>query len=104
MGVAVDAADLAALRLGVDVVRIGRILPHPEAVAAVHVLPARIGDAAGIGRVADPGAVVLQAAVDVVRVGHVDADVIELRDRQVHHVLPPRAAVVGCATGRRRRR
>jgi hypothetical protein len=91
--VPVDARDRAALVLGVDVVRIGRVLEHPEAVAAVHVLPARVRDAAGIGAVADPGTVVLQAAVHVERIGLVDADVVELRHRQVV-LLPPLVAAV----------
>ena len=38
-------------------------------------------------------AVVLQAAVDVIGIGVVDAHVIELRNRQVDLVLPARAAV-----------
>ena len=91
--VAIHAADFSALRFGVDVVGIGRVFEHPEAVAAIHVFPARVGDAAGIGRISHPGAVVLQAAIDVIGVGIVKADVIELRHRQVHEVLPAVAAV-----------
>ena len=94
VGVAIHAADLAALGFGIDVGRIGGVFEHPEAVAAEHVFPARIGDAAGIGRIAHPRAVVLQAAIDVIRIGVVHADVIELRDRQIHLVLPARAAVL----------
>jgi hypothetical protein len=77
----VDAADVAALRLDVDGLRIARVRLRPEAVAAVEVLPALVRDAATVRGVADPGAVVLQAAVDVVRVGHVDGHVVELGDR-----------------------
>ena len=91
----VDAADVAALVFGIDVVRIGRIGVDPEAVAAVEVFPARIRDAAGIARIAAPGAVVLQAAEHVVRIRVVDAHVIELRDRQVVALPPLVAAVVG---------
>ena len=91
---AIHPPDLAALRLGVDVVGIARIGEHPEAVAAVEVFPAAAGDAARIRRVADPRAVVLQAAVDVVRAIHVDAHVVELRDRQVVGLPPAIAAVV----------
>ena len=91
--VAIHAADLAALGFGIDVVRIGRVFEHPEAVAAEHVFPARVADAAGIRRIAHPGAVVLQAAIDVIGVRVVHADVIELRDRQVHLVLPARSAI-----------
>ena len=67
-GAAVHAPDEAALRLGVDEVGIRGIGEHPEAVAAVQVLPAVAGDAARVDRVADPRAVVLQPAIDVVRV------------------------------------
>ena len=91
---AVDAADVAALRFGVEVRRVGGIDEHPEAVAAVHVLPLRLRDAAGELRLADPRAVVLQAAVHVVRPVHVDAHVIELRDRQRLRLPPLVAAVV----------
>ena len=101
---AIDAAEFPALRFRIDVVRVGGIFPRPEAVAAVHVLPTRVGDAARVGRIADPGAVVLQAAVDVIGLGVVDADVIELRDRQVHHVLPAMCRHRDCARGRHRRR
>src|SRR6202043_835015 len=54
---AVHASDLAALRLRVDESRIGRVGEHPEAVAAEHVLPLVVGDAAGIVRLANPRAV-----------------------------------------------
>ena len=91
---AIDAADFATLRFGVDVCRVGRIFPRPEAIAAEHILPARIRNATGIRGIAHPGAVILQAAVDVVRLGLVHADVIELRHRQIHQVLPARAAIL----------
>src|SRR2546428_3212653 len=39
--------------LGVDIVGVGGIDEHPEAVAAVHVLPTAAGDTAGIFRLAD---------------------------------------------------
>ena len=74
----VDTRDFPALVFGVHVVLIGRIDEHPEPVAAVHVLPATVGNAARIFGVADPGAVVLQAAVDVIRPVVVQADVVEL--------------------------
>ena len=93
MRVAIHSANFAALRLGVEIVGIGGILEHPEAVAAEHVFPARVAHAAGIRRVAHPGAVILQAAVDAVGVGVVGADVIELRNRQVHLVFPAIATV-----------
>src|SRR4029077_15815561 len=62
---AVDAPDLPALILRVDVVGIGGVDEHPEAVAVVHVLPLTVRDAARVLRLTDPRAVVLQAAVHV---------------------------------------
>ena len=93
-GAPVDPPDVAALVLGVDGVRVRRILPGPEAVAVVDVLPAAVGDAARIRRIADPGAVILQAAIDLVRVLVVDAHVVELRHGQVGRFPPPAAPVV----------
>src|SRR6202035_6097878 len=90
-----DAADAATLVFGKDVVRIGSVGEYPEAVAVEHVFPARTGDAARIGGVTYPGAVVLQAAVDVVGVGVIEADVVELRDRQIIGLPPLVRAVVG---------
>jgi hypothetical protein len=95
VGLAVNAPDVAALRLGVDVVGVFGVGEHPEAVAAVHVLPLRVADAAGVGRVADPGRVVLQPAVDAEGSLHVHAHVVELRDGQVLRFPPAVAAVVG---------
>ena len=95
MRVAIHPADVAALVLGVEVIGIGRIGKHPETVAAVHVFPLRVGDSAGILRFAHPRTVVLQSAVDAIRIGVVHADVIELRDRQVIALPPFAAAVVG---------
>ena len=48
MRVAIYPADLAALIFGIDVIGIGRIREHPEAIAVVHVFPRAIGDPAGI--------------------------------------------------------
>ena len=94
VGVPVDAADEASLVLGIHVIGIGRVLEHPEPVAAEHVLPARARDAARVGRIAHPARVVLQPAVDAIRVAVVDAHVIELRDRQIVALPPSVAAVV----------
>ena len=92
---AVDSADVAALRFGIDVRRIARIGEHPEAVAAVEILPLRLGDAAGKLRLADPRAVVLESAVHLVRLVHVDAHVVELRDRQRLRLPPLVPGIVG---------
>src|SRR5208283_1008691 len=94
-GVAIDARDFAALRFGVSVIRIGGIGEGPEAVAAEEILPAAIGDAGRILGIADKGAIVLEAAVDLVRIGHVRTDVIELRNGQIVGLPPGVAAVVG---------
>ena len=90
----VDAAEEAALRFGIDEVGVGRIGPHPEAVAEIQVVPARIRDAARKRRITGPRTVVLQAAVHLVRVLVVDAHVVELRNRQVVAFPPAIAAVV----------
>ena len=92
---AIDAPDEAALRFDVDRLRIGGIGHCPEAVTAVEVLPAPVADSAAVSGVADPGAVVLQPAVDVVGVRSVEGHVIELRDRKVLLLPPPVPAVEG---------
>ena len=92
---AVDAHQRAALAFGIgEDFRRGRIGPDEEAVAAVEIFPTAVGDAARIGAVAGPGAVVLQAAIDLIRVLVVDADVIEFRNRQ-GLVLGPAIGPVG---------
>src|SRR5271165_3761842 len=78
---AIDAADLAPLRLGVKIIRVRWVSEHPKAIAAVHILPMLIRDPTRILRVADPGAVVLKTAINVIGRVHVDGDVIKLRDR-----------------------
>src|SRR5215471_9949686 len=91
--VAVYSGNFAALRLSVNVVRIGRVFKHPEAIAPVNIFPARIADAAGIRGVAHPNAVVLQAAINVVGVRIVNAYVIELRGGQIPRPRPASSAV-----------
>ena len=51
---AIYAPDLAALGFRVNVIVIGGVLPHPKTVAAIHVFPTRVGDAAWIRRVTYP--------------------------------------------------
>src|SRR5438067_13672985 len=95
MGVAIYPPDGTALLLGVEIIAIGRIGEHPEAVAAEHVFPLRVVDAAGILRLAHPRAVVLQPAVNLERIFVVEADMIELRDWQILALPPFAPAVVG---------
>ncbi len=85
-GLAVEAHEAAVLRLGVDDVRVVRVDHGLEAVAAVGDEPVGVGDAVAGGgaRRAAEAEVVLGAAVDVVEgLRVVDADAVELRDRQV---------------------
>ena len=89
----VHAANRAALRFGVDVVGVGWILERPKSIAAINVLPLRVGNAARVGGIAYPCAVVLQTAVDVIRILIIDAHMVELRDWQIQLMLPARASI-----------
>ena len=85
VGHAIDAGDVAVLRLAVDDAVVLRILQDDEAVAALDRRPLVVGDAgraAHLARAA-PVVVVLHAAADVERRRHVDAHVVEEPDRQV---------------------
>src|SRR5206468_3244593 len=66
---------------------------RPKTIAAVEIFPTIIRDSAGIFLIAHPGTIVLKTTVDLVRVLVVDADVIELADREVI-CLPPLVATV----------
>ena len=94
MRVAIDSANLAALVFRVDVIRISRVLEHPESIAVEHIFPTMIGDAARVLRITYPRAIVLQSAIHLVRILLVDAHVIELRHRQIFSFPPFAAAVV----------
>ena len=93
MRVTIYPTDLAALVFGIDIIGISRIGKHPKPIAVEHVFPARVSNAAGILRVAHPRTVVLQPAVNAIRIVVIDADMIKLGDRQVF-ALPPFAAAV----------
>src|SRR5205085_6191838 len=54
----------------------------------------RVGNPARIRGVAYPGTVVLQATVDVIGIGAVNAHVVELRNRQISEVLPKIATIL----------
>ena len=93
--VAIDASDLAALRFGISVAWIAGIGKSPEAIASIEILPAAVGDTTGILGIANPGTVILQTAVNLIRVGHVRTDMIELRYGQVAGLPPGVRAIVG---------
>src|SRR5213080_1194703 len=78
VGEAIHSANFAALRFGIDVSGIGGIGKHPETVAAKHVFPTGVAHAARIRGISHPGTVVLQAAVNMIRIIIVHADVVEL--------------------------
>src|SRR4029077_8893427 len=93
--VAIYPSNLTALVFGINVIRVSRVGKHPKPIATVHVFPLRVGDTARVLRIAHPGTIVLQTAVNAVRVVFVDADVIKLRHRQVFAFPPFAPAVVG---------
>ncbi len=92
----VDAPVIAELRGVVEPARVGRVD------AVVHPVAGADGDPVGHVHLAGPavaralpGVVVLHPAVDVVRVGHVGVDGVELADGDVHVVVGRLAPVVG---------
>ena len=95
MCLSIYPADLAALVFGINIIRIRGIREHPETIAAVHVFPLRVSNAARILGLAYPRTVVLQTAVNAVGIVIVHADVIKLRHRQIISFPPFAAAVVG---------
>ena len=86
----VPAAHAAVLTLVVDEVGVLGIDADDEAVAATHAEPVAVDGARVVAdhRRATPAAVVLQAAVDEVRVPGSDLDVVELTDGDVAVVVP----------------
>ena len=92
----VEAHQAAVLPLAVDNVRIFRVNLRLVAVAANRDEPVFVRDTDAVARArrAAQCGVVLRAAIDVVeRRGVVDADAVELRDRQVGLETPVLAAV-----------
>src|ERR1043166_4557503 len=94
MGAAIDPANLAALVFRVDVVWVSGVLKHPKSIAIEHIFPTMIGDATWVLRITYPRAVVLQSAIHLIGILLVQADMIELRHRQVFAFPPFAAAVV----------
>ena len=92
---AIHAPNLSALRLGVNIVGVGRVRKNPKAVAAEKVFPTAVRDSTRVSRISHPHAVVLQPAENVIWIGCVNAHVIELRNRQVVSFPPGISAVVG---------
>src|SRR5206468_6755301 len=91
----VHPRDLAALIFRVNVICVGRVWKHPETVAVVHILPTMVGDSARILRIAHPRTVVLQPAVNAIRIFVVNTNVVKLRDRKIFPFPPFASAVVG---------
>src|SRR5437763_9437247 len=56
---AIHPADMPALRLCIGVIRIGRIGKGPETIAPEQILPAVVGDPAGIFAVPRPRGIIL---------------------------------------------
>ena len=93
----VEANYVAALRLAVNGVRIHGIDLRVKTIAAGRANPVSVGDALTISRLTRPApaAVVLQAAVDVVkRLPHVRRDRVVLRDGEVGNEVDGATTIV----------
>src|SRR5260370_35293589 len=92
-----ESQKIAVLRFRVDNVRIDWIHLRIESVAAADIDPLVIGDALRDQACAGttPGKVVLQTPANVIRLLHVEGNFVKLADRNVIHVVPIAAAVVG---------
>ena len=91
--VTIDAANFSSLCFRVKVRAVGWVFKDPEAITTEHIFPARVGNAAWIGRVSLPRTVVLQSAIDVIGIVVVSAHVVELRSRQIEKVFPSGSSV-----------
>ena len=87
-GALAEARNSSALVFHIGIVGIGRIGECPKAVSHADHAPRAVRDSIDTARWSHPCAIILQAAVDVVRIGHVIAHVIELRDRQIRKKAP----------------
>src|SRR6267142_5965137 len=76
-----ETRDPAALVFDIDQVLVPGIDLHPHSVADADGPPVAVVNSARMTRGRHPGAVVLQSAIHVVGRGHVESDVIELRNR-----------------------
>src|SRR5204863_9901892 len=95
-GAEIDPAEIAALALGVDLIRIESVDAADETVAAADREPVFIdrADAGARAARAAPAAVVLQPAVHLVITARVDGDVIELAEGGLVKVVPVGAAII----------
>ena len=91
----VQAVDVAPLRHRVGHIRVARHRHDIKSIAEADLLPILIADAVAMPHVGRclPRAIVLQAAVDVVRHVVVDVDVVELADGKIVDEAPRLATV-----------
>ena len=90
----IQAPHVAALRLRIHDVRVGRVLRGVEAVAAADRDPVAVVDrAVAVAARPAPRAVVLQSRADVIRERHIVADDVRLRDGDHVEELEVPAAV-----------
>ncbi len=92
----VQALHIAALGFDVDGVVISRIDLNVKSIASADSIPVRVTDArVASGRARpSPCSVVLKAAIDEVRLAHIDRDRISLRQCDRVHEFPRRALIV----------
>src|SRR5947207_307074 len=87
----------AVLRFGIDDRVVRGIDSRLKAIAGLYFVPVGVCDPDAVARRARtaPRAIVLNTAVDEIRLPHVDVDGIELADRNLIHEIPRLAGVVG---------
>ena len=95
-GAQVDSTHGAILRFRIDDVVVGRIGLRIEPIAAARAIPVGVSNARSAARLTRPSprTVVLQTAIDVIRLAHVSRDGIELRRRNRADEFPRRALIV----------
>ena len=91
----IHPADVSALIFRINVVGISRVDEGVKAIAVEDIFPARVGNAARVLRVADPTTVVLQTAINPIRISVVNAHVVKLGNWQVIALPPFGTAIVG---------
>ena len=92
--ITIHSSDFAALRFGINVSRGRKDLRTSRSHRRHTYFPSASWRRRRDRRIADPRTVVLQAAIDVVRIGVVHAHVIELRDRAGSSCASSGAAVL----------